>query len=172
MFSTGMLSKQLITLITAISRDVFFLFRFLNILDLGFFVVVHCFLVFLFRHSFVFFMNFGCTFSIFSFFPHIFSEHVLGWTNASFLVIWADLVRVRTACFIWYTSFPVNQQDLSLTGLAVITIIVWAIISLQGICKAIWFMHLLIQVQQHRLIQQYTETYYERIQYISRLFHM
>lgn len=56
-------------------------------------------------------------------------------------------------------SFSLNQQDLLLTGLVVITIISRTIISshsLQGICEPIWFVRLLKQLQQHHLIRQHS----------------
>lgn len=68
-----------------------------------------------------------------------------------------------------YISLPLNQQNLSLTGLVVIIIITEAIISsqsLQDIYKAIWFVHLLIRLYQHHLILQYRE----RICYVIKRF--
>lgn len=52
-------------------------------------------------------------------------------------------------------SRPLNPQNLSLTGLAVIISITEAIISShswQGICKAIWFVHLLTQLYHYHPI--------------------
>lgn len=73
-------------------------------------------------------------------------------------------------------SFPLNQQDLSLTGLVVITIISRAIISshsLQGICESIWFVCLLMRLHQHHLIWQRSgRSCNDRIQHLLVIFHI
>lgn len=60
----------------------------------------------------------------------------------------------RTLRILRSTPLPLIPQNLSLTGLVVIIIVTEAIISShswQGICKAIWFVHLLTQLYHHHL---------------------
>lgn len=68
-----------------------------------------------------------------------------------------SFVCERTQSIMRCTFLPLTQQTLSLTGLMFIIIITEAIISshpLQDICKAIRFVYLLIQLDQHHHILQ------------------
>lgn len=75
-----------------------------------------------------------------------------------FCLIFADNLCVKGHS-VWI-FFPLNQQNLSHSGLVVIITITAAIISShssQDICKAIWCVHLPIQLYQHYLIHQNSE---------------